>query len=66
MADQIQSLEDFCREIEAWRKQVGLTEVDDREMQNSGKRRTPEKRELLRRTAERCRSAGVEPFPVNY
>ncbi len=36
MADQIQSLEDFCREMEAWRQQVGLTEVDDREMQNSG------------------------------
>lgn len=48
MADQIQSLEDFCREMEAWRRQVGLTEADDREMQNSGQRRTPEKRELLR------------------
>jgi hypothetical protein len=65
MADQIQSLEDFCREMEAWRKQVGA-EVDDREMQNSVKRRTSEKRELLRRIAERCRAAGVEPFPVNY
>jgi hypothetical protein len=52
--------------MEAWRQQVGLTEVDDREMQNSGERRTPEKRELLRRIAERCRAAGVEPFPVNY
>ena len=66
MADQIQSLEDFCREMEAWRQQVGLTDVDDRDMQNSGKRRTPEKRELLRRIAERCHAAGVEPFPVNY
>jgi hypothetical protein len=66
MADQIQSLEDFCREKEAWRQQVGLTDVDDRDMQNSGKRRTPEKRELLRRIAERCHAAGIKPFPVNY
>ena len=66
MADQIQSLEDFCREMEAWRQQVGLTEVDDREMQNSGERRTPEKRELLRQIAERCHVAGIKPFPVNY
>jgi hypothetical protein len=66
MSDQIQSLDDFCLEMEAWRKSVGLTEDDDWAMRNSGKRRTPEKRELLRRISERSHAAGIEPFPANY
>lgn len=31
-------------------------------LRNKGLRRTPEKRELLRRTAERARAAGLEPI----
>jgi hypothetical protein len=64
--DQIQSLENFCREREAWRQIVGLTEIDDREMRNTGERRTLAKRELLRRIVERSSAAGIEPFSANY
>jgi hypothetical protein len=66
MPDQIQTLDEFCHAMESWRQSVGLTEADDWAMRNSGDRRTPEKRELLRRIAERCHAAGVNPFPANY
>jgi hypothetical protein len=66
MPDQIQRLEDFCREMEAWRQTVGLTETDDWEMRNTGERRTLAKRELLRRIVERGRAVGIEPFSANY
>jgi hypothetical protein len=66
MSNQIQSLEEFCHEMEAWRKAVGMTEDDDWEMRNSGQRRTSEKREFLRRIAERSRAVGIDPFPANY
>ncbi len=35
-------------------------------MRNKGGRRTPEKRELLRRVQERARAAGVEPLKSYY
>jgi hypothetical protein len=66
MPDQIQSLENFCREMEAWRQTVGLTETDDWEMRNTGERRTLAKRELLRRIVERSRAAGIGPFSASY
>jgi hypothetical protein len=66
MSDQIKSLDDLCREMELWRNSVGLTEDDDWGMRNSGNRRTPVKRELLRRMSERSHAAGFEPFPANY
>ena len=42
MSNQIQSLEEFCHEMEAWRKAIGMTEDDDWEMRNSGQRRVGE------------------------
>ena len=66
MPDQIQRLEDFCREMEAWRQTVGLTETDDWEMRNTGERRTLAKRELLRRIVERSRAVGIEFFSASY
>jgi hypothetical protein len=60
------SFKDFCRQIEERRKELGMTDQDDWEMRNSGERRTPEKRELLRRIAKRCRAAGIKPYPANY
>ena len=53
-------------QIKKRREELGITDEDDAAMMNNGRRRTPEKRESLRRIAERCREAGVEPLPANY
>jgi hypothetical protein len=66
MLDQMQSLEEFCREMEARRKAVGMSEDDDWEIRDLDQRRMAEKREFLRRIVERGCVAGTDPFPANY
>jgi hypothetical protein len=53
-------------QIERRRLAQGITEADDAACRNSGSRRTPEKRQLLREIAERCKEAGIEPNPANF
>jgi len=53
-------------EIEARRRELGITDADDRACMNDGLARTPEKRAFLARIAERARAAGLEPFEANY
>jgi hypothetical protein len=45
---------------------LGITEDDIAQARNPGDRRTPEKRELLRRIQERARAAGLEPLIAYY
>ncbi len=48
------------------RRELGVTDEDDAKARNAGDRRTPEKRELLRRIGERARAAGLEPLPAKF
>jgi hypothetical protein len=52
--------------IEERRIAHGITDADDKARQNSGFRRTHEKREFLQAIADRCREAGIDPLPANY
>jgi hypothetical protein len=53
--------------ILAERKRVlGITDETYARARNRGRRRTPEKRELLRRIERRARGAGAEPFKANF
>ena len=52
--------------VQARRDELGITEADDKACRNSGLRRTPEKRDLLQRIANRCHEAGFKPFEANY
>jgi hypothetical protein len=56
----------LMRQIEQRRLALGITEADDAVRGNSGSRRTPEKRQLLREIAERCKAAGIKPVPANF
>lgn len=50
------------RELET----AGVRLPTDEEMRNKGTRRTPEKREFLRRCDERARAAGIPPVKHYY
>ena len=54
--------------IEARKAAAGLcdTPATTDALRNEGTRRTPEKRELLRRIEERARAAGEKPVRANY
>jgi hypothetical protein len=53
--------------IVAERKRVlGITDEAYVRARNRGRRRTPEKRELLRRIQRRARAAGTEPFEADF
>jgi hypothetical protein len=45
---------------------LGVTKGCDAKARNPGGRRTPEKRELLRRIGERTRAAGLVPSPAEF
>lgn len=45
---------------------AGISLPTDEAMRNSGRRRTPAKRELLRRIDERAAASGVRPVRQNY
>lgn len=45
---------------------AGVEVPDDAALRNSGRRRTPEKRELLRRADQRAAEAGLAPIRQDY
>ena len=57
---------DYLRRVAARKRELGITDDDIEAVRNSGTRRTPEKRELLARIADRARRAGKTPLPANY
>ena len=61
------TLDQFLADIKARKAALGMidTPAEVEAMRNKGGRRTPEKRELLRRVEERARTAGVE-LPKSY
>jgi hypothetical protein len=60
------SLQAFLQEIEDRKRALGITDAMIVSARNNGERRTPEKRELLARTQERAKAAGVEPLPAKF
>ena len=60
------TLDDFLAAAEARKRDLGITDADIEAARNSGTRRTPEKRELLARIADRARRGGKTPLPANY
>ncbi len=58
----------FLSGIKARKAALGMidTPAEVEAMRNKGGRRTPEKRELLRRVEERARAAGMEPLKSYY
>jgi len=61
-------LREFLVGVAARKAALGMldTPTETEAMRNKGLRRTPEKRELLRRNAERAVSSGVKPVPSHY
>jgi hypothetical protein len=45
---------------------AGAVVPSEEEMRNSGRRRTPEKRELLRRLKELAEERGQTPWPAKF
>jgi hypothetical protein len=65
MTDSIVSIEAFAKSLARRRRRLGL--ADRPTTPNSGKFRTPNKRALLMRIAERARAQGRSPhFPANF
>jgi hypothetical protein len=62
----IDDLDAFVRHIEERKQALGITAQDIEAARTSGNRRTPEKREFLRRIQERARRLGVEPMPAKF
>ncbi len=58
------TLDRFLADIKARLADLGMKDTPEEveAMRNKGRRRTPEKRELLRRVEERARAAGLEPL----
>ena len=62
------NLGDLLERTRKRKLELGLAETPDgtEAMRNKGARRTPEKRELLRRTEARAKAAGVTPVKSHY
>ena len=62
------TLDQFLADIRARKAALGMIDTPEEveAMRNKGGRRTPEKRELLRRIEKRARAAGVEPLKSYY
>ena len=62
------TLDQFLADIEARKAALGITDTPEEveAMRNKGGRRTPEKRELLRRVEERAHAAGVKTLKSYY
>ena len=62
------TLDQFLADIKARKAALGIEDTPEKveAMRNKGGRRTPEKRELLRRIEERARAAGIEPSKSYY
>lgn len=66
MTRKLPVLSTFLAIVAERKRLLGLKEEAYAGARNSGRRRTPEKRELLRRIRRRARQAGVEPFEANF
>ena len=60
------ALSTFLAIVAERKRLLGVGDEAYARARNSGRRRTPEKRELLRRIQRRAREAGVEPFEANF
>jgi hypothetical protein len=56
----------YLRWVAERKDSLSITERDIEAARNSGQRRTPEKRALLARIAQRAERAGKLPLPANY
>jgi hypothetical protein len=59
-------LSTFLAIIAERRRALGITDAAYARARNRGRRRTPEKCELLRRIGDRAQQAGVEPFKARF
>ena len=59
-------IETLLTRVRARKQALGLEGTDPALLRNDGTRRTPAKRELLRRTESRAVAAGKPPIPSNY
>jgi hypothetical protein len=59
-------LSTFLAIVAERKRALGITDEAYARARNRGRRRRPEKRELLRRIDRRARQAGVEPFKARF
>ena len=59
-------LSTFLAVLAERKRALAITEAAYARARNRGRRRTPEKRELLRSIERRAREAGVEPFEARF
>ncbi len=57
---------EYLKRMAIRKAELGITEAEIAAARNSGANRTPEKRELLARIAERAKRAGKTPLPARY
>jgi hypothetical protein len=64
----VETLFDYLESVEHRKAELGWIDTPEttEAMRNKGANRTPEKRELLRRMAERARAAGLEPIKAYF
>jgi hypothetical protein len=60
------TLQEFARAVEARKAALGITDARIEAARNSGRARTPAKREQLARIQARARAAGLEPYPAKF
>ena len=58
--------EAYLKAVARRRRELGVTDKDIARARNPRDRRTPEKRELLRRIGERARAARLEPLRAKF
>ncbi len=56
----------FVQAVEARKRALGLSDEAIEAARNSGRRRTPAKREQISRIQERARAAGMQPLAANF
>jgi hypothetical protein len=59
-------LSTFLTVVAERKRALGITDEAYARARNRGRRRTPDKRELLRRIDRRAREAGVDPFKARF
>lgn len=57
---------EFALAVQARKIACGLQDEDVAAARNSGRRRTPEKRQQIARIQDRARAAGLEPLAANF
>ena len=62
----VASLESLVHVVGSRKQELGVTEHDVARAQNSGRRRTPERRETLTRIQRRASEHGLKPLPAKF